>query len=46
MMKKIDRLDIKFNGRKVGLLSLSPDNRQCIFEYDRNCRELIRYHII
>lgn len=34
MMKKIDRLDIKFNGRKVGLLSLSPDNRQCIFEYD------------
>lgn len=35
MMKKIDRLDIKFNGRKVGILSLSPDNRQCIFEYDR-----------
>lgn len=34
-MKKIDRLNIKFNGRKVGLLSLSPDNRQCIFEYDR-----------
>lgn len=33
-MKKIDRLNIKFNGRKVGLLSLSPDNRQCIFEYD------------
>lgn len=33
-MEKIDRLNIKFNGRKVGLLSLSPDNRQCIFEYD------------
>lgn len=33
-MIMIDRLTIKFHGRKVGTLSLTPDNRLCAFEYD------------
>lgn len=34
-MKKIDRLQVKFNGNNVGILSLTPDDRLCVFEYDR-----------
>ncbi|MCM1452396.1 MAG: type II toxin-antitoxin system HipA family toxin [Clostridium sp.] len=30
----IDTLSVNFNGQKVGTLSLSPDNRLCVFEYD------------
>ncbi|MBQ8336087.1 MAG: type II toxin-antitoxin system HipA family toxin [Bacteroidaceae bacterium] len=34
-MKIIDRLTVKFNGLEVGTLSLTPDNRLCVFEYGR-----------
>lgn len=30
-----DRLTVKYHGEKVGTLSLTPDNRLCAFEYDR-----------
>lgn len=33
MLKKIDRLEVKYRGRLVGNLSLTPDNRLCVFEY-------------
>ena len=33
-MKKIDRLSVKFHDRNVGTMSLTPDNRLCVFEYD------------
>lgn len=29
-----DRLTVKFHDRTVGTLSLTPDNRLCVFEYD------------
>lgn len=32
-MKKIDRLEVKYHNRPVGYLSLTPDNRLCVFEY-------------
>ncbi len=34
-MKKIDRLSVKYHDRNVGSMSLTPDNRLCVFEYDR-----------
>lgn len=33
-MKAIDRLTVKYHGSKVGILSLDPGNRLCVFEYD------------
>lgn len=30
-----DKLTVKYHGEKVGTLSLTPDNRLCAFEYDR-----------
>lgn len=30
-----DKLTVKYHGKKVGILSLTPDNRLCAFEYDR-----------
>lgn len=35
-MKKTERLDVMFRGRKVGMLSLTLDNRFNTFEYDRS----------
>lgn len=35
-MKRIDRLDVSYHDRRVGQLSLTPDNRLCVFEYDRH----------
>ena len=35
MKTRIDRLYVKYHGRNVGTLSLTPDNRLCTFEYDR-----------
>lgn len=32
---KIDRLTVKYHGDEVGVLSLSPDNKLCAFEYDK-----------
>lgn len=32
-MKKIDRLEVKYHDQPVGYLSLTPDNRLCVFEY-------------
>ena len=32
-MKKIDKLRVKYRGVTVGELSLTPDNRLCVFEY-------------
>lgn len=32
---KIDRLIVKFHGEVVGILSLTPDDKLCAFEYDR-----------
>ena len=34
-MKKIDELTVKYHGRRVGELSLTPDDRLCAFEYDK-----------
>lgn len=34
-MNKIATLTVDHNGRRVGILSLSPDNRVCAFEYDK-----------
>ena len=33
-MKQINKLSILFRDRKVGELTLTPDNRQCAFQYD------------
>lgn len=35
-MMKTNRLDVKFHGRQVGTLSLTPDDKLCTFEYDRS----------
>lgn len=35
-MKKTDSLDVMFRGRAVGKLSLTPDGRLNVFEYDRS----------
>lgn len=35
-MDKIDRLAVRFRGRKVGTLSLTPDGRLNVFEYDKS----------
>ncbi len=34
-MKNIDKLSVKYHDRDVGTISLTPDNRLCVFEYDR-----------
>ena len=34
-MKRIDKLTVKYNGINVGILSLTPDNKLCAFEYDK-----------
>ena len=34
-MKKIERLNVKYHDRMVGSMSLTPDSRLCVFEYDR-----------
>ena len=35
-MKNIDKIIVKYHGAGVGTLSLTPDNRLCAFEYNRN----------
>lgn len=35
-MKKVEKLSINFRGQTVGILSLSPDNRLNVFEYDKS----------
>lgn len=35
MMKKTEKLNVSFHGRPVGMLSLTPDNRLNVFEYDK-----------
>lgn len=34
-MMKIEQLIVNYHDRKVGTLSLTPDNRLCAFEYDK-----------
>ena len=34
-IKKIERLIVKYHEQIVGTLSLTPDNKQCAFEYDK-----------
>ena len=34
-MKEIDKLTVKYHDRHVGILSLTPDDKLCAFEYDR-----------
>ena len=34
-MIKVDNLTVNYRGRKVGTMSLTPDNRLCVFEYDK-----------
>ena len=34
-MMNIDKLTVKYHGRVVGTLSLTPDDRLCAFEYDK-----------
>lgn len=33
-MKKIEKLIVKYHNKVVGVMSLTPDNRLCSFEYD------------
>ena len=35
-MKSIDRLTVKYHNRVVGMLSLTPDDKFCAFEYDKS----------
>ena len=35
-MKIIDKLIVKFHDVEVGILSLTPDNKLCVFEYSKN----------
>lgn len=35
-MKHLEKLTVKYRNRKVGYLSLTPDNRLCVFEYDKS----------
>lgn len=35
-MKLVDRIMITFRNRTVGKLSMTPDNRLCVFQYDKN----------
>ena len=35
-MKNIDKIIVKYHGLEVGILSLTPDNRLCAFEYNKN----------
>lgn len=35
-MKNIDKITVKYHGVEVGTLSLTPDNRLCAFEYNKN----------
>lgn len=35
-MKNIERLIVKYHEAKVGVLSLTPDNKLCAFEYDKS----------
>lgn len=35
-MKKIEYLNVIFRDRPVGTLSMSPDNKTCVFEYDKS----------
>ena len=34
-MKQINKLSVLYRDRKVGDLSMTPDNRQCAFQYDK-----------
>lgn len=34
-MLKIELLNVRFHGQPVGILSLTPDNKLCAFEYDK-----------
>lgn len=34
-MKKVSELSVNYRGLKVGILSLTPDDRLCAFEYDK-----------
>ena len=35
-MKNIDKITVRYHGLEVGTLSLTPDNRLCAFEYNKN----------
>lgn len=35
-MKRITSIIVKYHNQKVGTLSITPDNTQCVFQYDRN----------
>ena len=35
-MKKTEKLKVMFHGRHVGVLSLTPENRLNVFEYDKS----------
>lgn len=35
-MKHVEKLTVKYRNLKVGYLSLTPDNRLCVFEYDKS----------
>ena len=34
-MKQIDKLSVKYRNRKVGILMMTPDDRLCAFQYDK-----------
>lgn len=34
-MKSVDKLSVQMGERRVGLLTMAPDGRRCVFEYDK-----------
>ena len=34
-MKQINKLSVLYRDQKVGELTMTPDNRQCVFQYDK-----------
>ena len=34
-MKSVNKLIVTYHSRSVGTLSMTPDNRLCAFQYDR-----------
>lgn len=35
-MKSVNKIAVTYHGRTVGMLSMTPDNRLCAFQYDRD----------
>ena len=34
-MEQVNKLSVMYRDRKVGELTMTPDNRECAFQYDK-----------